>query len=72
MATGSSSKSARMGRFWPGRATTQPELALHQVPILGGPDEDDHIRERLAGKAEPLDGPSLVKALLRFADESLG
>jgi len=35
-----------------------------QVLVLGGPDEDDILRERLANPGRRIDGPSFLQALL--------
>ncbi|MCX6024233.1 MAG: helix-turn-helix transcriptional regulator [Chloroflexi bacterium] len=37
----------------------------HRAPVLGGPDEDELIRRRLADTAPSVDGPSFVEALLK-------
>lgn len=41
------------------------EQDTHRVPVLGGPDEDDIIRERLREPGRRVDGPSFVAELLR-------
>lgn len=41
----------------------------HVVPVLGGPDEDALIAERLAEVGPRVDGPSFVAELLRLAGE---
>ena len=40
------------------------ELDTHRLPILGGPDEDEIIRQRLSGPVRVVDGPSFVAELL--------
>lgn len=43
----------------------------HEVPVLGGPDEDEILLARLAeaDRGRLVDGPSFVAELLRLADE---
>ncbi len=43
--------------------------ASHRVPIFGGPDEDEIIRERLREPGRSVDGPSFVAELLKEADD---
>lgn len=37
----------------------------HRVPVLGGADEDEIIRQRLQEQGRNVDGPSFVAELLR-------
>jgi putative transcriptional regulator len=39
----------------------------HVVPVLGGPDEDDIIRSRLAESGPLVDGPTFIAALQQMA-----
>jgi transcriptional regulator with XRE-family HTH domain len=39
----------------------------HEVPVLGGPDEDDILRERLARRERVIDGPTFMAELLRIS-----
>ncbi len=41
----------------------------HWVPILGGPDEDEIVRQRLREDGRIVDGPSFVAELLKEARE---
>lgn len=41
------------------------ERDAHRVPVLGGPDEDEIVRERLAKPGRTIDGPSFVAELLK-------
>lgn len=43
----------------------------HELPTLGGPDEDDLVRARLRQTERRVDGPSFVDELLRRASEPL-
>jgi putative transcriptional regulator len=43
------------------------ERDAHVVPVLGGPDEDALLRERLQDQAPRVDGPSFVAELLRLS-----
>jgi putative transcriptional regulator len=43
----------------------QLERDAHQVPVLGGPDEDDIVRQRLKEPGRRVDGPSFVAELMR-------
>jgi hypothetical protein len=42
---------------------SQSAGARHRVPALGGPDEDDILRQRLAETERTVDGPSLIAEL---------
>jgi putative transcriptional regulator len=44
------------------------EVDPHKVPVLGGPDEDAVLRERLSEGGRVVDGPSFVAEL----DEAMG
>lgn len=44
----------------------------HEIPTLGGPDEDDLIRQRLREPGRPVDGPSFLESLVRRPPEPLG
>jgi hypothetical protein len=39
------------------------ERDTHQVPVLGGPDENEIIRRRLRESGLRVDGPSFLSAL---------
>ncbi len=41
------------------------ERDSHALPVLGGPDEDDIIRQRLAEAAPRVDGPSFLAELMQ-------
>lgn len=41
----------------------------HRVPLLGGPDEDELVRQRLQESGRRVDGPSFVAELLQMAHE---
>ncbi|MBI2939760.1 MAG: helix-turn-helix domain-containing protein [Chloroflexi bacterium] len=43
------------------------EHDAHRVPVLGGPDEDDIVRRRLAEPGARVDGPTFLAELLRQA-----
>ena len=43
------------------------ERDRHQVPVLGGPDEDELVRRRLGEPGRRVDGPSFVAELLQSA-----
>ena len=45
------------------------ELDDHQIPVLGGPDEDDIIMRRLEQSATMVDGPSFLAELTKRADQ---
>ena len=45
------------------------ERDTHQVPVLGGPDEDEIIRRRLRESGLRVDGPSFLSALQQLADD---
>jgi putative transcriptional regulator len=42
----------------------------HEVPVLGGPDEDDLIRRRLSEVGTRVDGPSFVAELMRVSEDA--
>lgn len=46
------------------------EAVSHTVPVLGGPDEDDVIRQRLLDPGRRVDGASFVAELLKLSAES--
>ncbi len=39
----------------------------HALPVLGGPDEDDLIRQRLAETTPRVDGPSFLAELMKVS-----
>lgn len=43
------------------------ERDSHLVPVLGGPDEDEFVRERLRNAGQIVDGPTFVAELLKQA-----
>ena len=43
------------------------EEDFHRVPVLGGPDEDDVVRQRLQQPGQRVDGPSFVAELLKIS-----
>ncbi len=43
----------------------------HEVPILGGPDEDEIVRQRLRESGQVVDGPSFVAELLKESKERM-
>jgi putative transcriptional regulator len=43
------------------------EADSHSVPVLGGPDEDEILRERLAEPGRSVDGPTFIAELLEEA-----
>ncbi len=45
------------------------ELDNHQIPVLGGPDEDDIILRRLEQNTKLVDGPSFLAELMKRADQ---
>lgn len=44
------------------------EADFHKVPLLGGPDEDDLVRHRLAQTGRRVDGPTFVTELIELAE----
>lgn len=48
------------------------ERDAHEVPVLGGPDEDDVIRDRLAAVGARVDGPTFVAELLALTGDTAG
>jgi putative transcriptional regulator len=44
------------------------EEDFHKVPVLGGEDEDDIIRQRLADPGRRVDGPTFIAELLQLAE----
>jgi putative transcriptional regulator len=44
------------------------ECDEHRVPVLGGTDEDDIVRERLARGERRVDGPSFIAELQRLSE----
>jgi len=40
----------------------------HIVPVLGGPNEDDLVRERLGETTPRVDGPSFLAELMQVAE----
>lgn len=45
------------------------ELDEHEVPVLGGPDEDEILRQRLRQPGRTVDGSSFVAELMRQHEE---
>jgi len=47
------------------------ETDAHRLPVLGGPEEDELLRQRLreAGSGPRVDGPTFMAELLRLAEE---
>ena len=41
----------------------------HRVPLLGGPDEDEIVRQRLREPGRIVDGPSFAAELLKEAEK---
>ncbi len=40
----------------------------HQIPVLGGPDEDDLVRQRLQEPGRRVDGASFLAELLKLME----
>ena len=41
----------------------------HEVPVLGGPDEDAILEERLRSRGKVVDGPSFLAELLKLSED---
>ncbi len=45
------------------------ETDSHRAPVLGGPDEDEIVRQRLQEPLRIVDGPSFVAELLKESEK---
>lgn len=47
------------------------ERDAHEVPVLGGPDEDDILEERLRSRGAVVDGASFLAELLKLSEDDV-